>query len=75
MVSDGSASTASSTVLANATQSLDGTVVTCKAGGVSTDPLVGNITINVVGMFYFWSVVINFALPVLQTYRVINALA
>ena len=74
-VYDSSTTTVSSAAQATATQSLDGTVVTCKAGGVNTDPLVGNLTINVVGMYYFWFVVINFALPVLQTYRVTNALA
>ena len=50
-VYDGSVTTASSTAQATATQSLDGTVVTCKAGGISTDPLVGSITINVAGNF------------------------
>ena len=51
-VYDGSASIASSTAQTTATQSLNGTVVTCRAGGISTSPLIGSIVINVDGMFY-----------------------
>ena len=52
-VYDGSASTASSTAQATANQLPNGTVVTCRAGGISTSPLVGSVTINVVGMSYY----------------------
>ena len=52
-VYDGSATTASSTAQATATLSLDGTMVACRAGGISSDPLVGSITINVDGTFYY----------------------
>ena len=49
MVSDGSGQTLNSTIQTTVTESLDGTVVECRAGGFSTSPQVGNITIRIYG--------------------------
>ena len=49
MVSDGSGLTLSSTIRTTVTESLDDTVVECRAGGFSTSPQVGNITIRIYG--------------------------
>ena len=49
MVSDGSGQTLNSTIRTTVTESLDGTVVECRAGGFSTSSQVGNITIRIYG--------------------------
>ena len=49
MVSDGSGQTLKSTIWTTVTESLDGTVVECRAGGFSTSSQVGNITIKIYG--------------------------
>ena len=49
MVSDTSGPALTSTAQTMATESLDGTVVVCRAGGLLVSPLVGNITIRILG--------------------------
>ena len=49
MISDISGPTLTSTAQTTATESLNGTVVECLAGGLSSSPQVGNVTLNVKG--------------------------
>ena len=49
MISDSSGPTLSSTAMATVTESMDGTTVVCRAGGLASSPLVGNITIRING--------------------------
>ena len=48
-ISDNTGPTLTSTLQTIATEMLDGTVVVCKAGALSTSPQVGNVTIDIVG--------------------------
>ena len=45
--------TLTSTVVATATESLNGTVLVCRAGGQRSDPEAGNVTVHVVGTSVF----------------------
>ena len=49
MISDSSGPTLSSTAMATVTESMDGETVVCRAGGLASSPLVGNITIRING--------------------------
>ena len=48
-ISDNTGPTLTSTLQTIATESLDGTIIVCRAGAYSTSPQVGNVTIDVVG--------------------------
>ena len=50
--SDNSGQTLTSTAQITATESLNGTVVKCLAGGLETSPQVGNVTIHLRGNYY-----------------------
>ena len=54
MISDNSGPTLSSTAQTVATESLNSARVECLAGGLSTSPQVGNITIRVIGEQALW---------------------
>ena len=49
MATGSSSPTVSSSAQITATDSLDGTVVECRAGGLISSPLVGSVTINIAG--------------------------
>ena len=49
MISDSSGPTLSSTAMATVTESMDGAILVCRAGGLASSPLVGNITIRING--------------------------
>ena len=51
-VSDSSGQTLTSTALFTATESLNGTVVECLAGGLISAPQVGNVSIHLRGNYY-----------------------
>ena len=49
MISDSSGSTVSSTIQILVTEAVNGTLIECFAGGLSSSPQVGNTTLNVMG--------------------------
>ena len=49
MISDNSGPTLNTTLQTTATESLEGTIVVCYAGGLSTSPQAWNVTIHVIG--------------------------
>ena len=50
-ISDGSGLPLNSTAQANVNESLNGSVVLCRAGGSTTDPEEGRVAVLIVGMF------------------------
>ena len=50
MISDDTGPVVSSTIRTTATEALDGTVIECFAGGLSSSPRIGNTTVNVIGI-------------------------
>ncbi len=48
MISDNTGSTLNSTIVIPATEALDGIVIECFAGGLSSSPLFGDIRLNVI---------------------------
>lgn len=57
MISNGSGPTLTSTVVATVTDSLNGTVVLCKAGGLNSSTVEGRVTVHVVGMYMMMIVI------------------
>ena len=60
MVSAMNQPTRMSTLILAVTESLNGTVVTCYAGGSTSDPQAGNLTIQVIGEILFYRIASNF---------------
>ena len=51
MISDDTGPVVSSTIRTAATEALDGTVIECFAGSLSSSPRIGNTTVNVIGIY------------------------
>ena len=51
MISDDTGPVVSSTIRTTATEALDGTVIECFAGSLSSSPRIGNTTVNVIGEY------------------------
>ncbi len=60
MVSAMNQPTRMSTLVLSADQSLNGAVVTCFAGGSTSDPQAGNLTIQVISEMLFYRIASNF---------------
>ena len=63
MISDSSGPTLSSTAVATVTESMDGATVVCRAGGLASSPLVGNITIRINGWFLLATFILSLSYP------------
>ena len=60
MVSAMNQPTRISTLVLPVEQSLNGAVVTCYAGSLTSDPQAGNLTIQVIGEILFYRIASNF---------------
>ena len=63
MISDSSGPTLSSTAVVTVTESMDDATVVCRAGGLASSPLVGNITIRINGWCLLVSLNHSFIIP------------